>query len=661
MKQQCLTRTIILLVLFIIAQITKPFAQVTIGSSEVPVSGALLDLKEEPSGISNRGLALPRVKLKSLTITNGSNLATTIDQAPMIPSWDKDDHVGLVVYNIEKIETQAKRICPGIHIWDGEIWQPVIPYPVVDETEVVVSYSCHRKGEGTQYTIKIPSYQNMVVGNQFKLNVEVTPVINDLTVNYVSSNTEVAQIDPSGLVSAVKEGSATITASVIIDGLTYTANSEMIVHTDSPNKYIYRVAVKDKGYNGNMPDKSTILNEKALARRTKQKIAVDDTDYPISETYLNAIKQAGGEIVLQSKWLNTVCILVDHKFVIDEISKLDFVSNTTMVWIGDKSVKQVPRTVKNFPDKQLVKPNNPINYGSGKTNIDVNNGSVLHNANYRGSGIDIAVIDAGFNNIEKLAVDYNINVKSAVSFIFDDSSLEYPGIYGEHGVYVLSCLGANKEGSFVGTAPQANYWLFRTEVPNAKFPIEEDYMVAAAEYADSLGIDVINTSLGYETFQIPFDNMNYTYEMMDGKSAFASRGMQAASDKGILVVCSAGNEAKWVATPADTKDVLTVGGVDDRGNIYDRSSSGNKWVIKPDVTAFAVGVSVLKSDGLVKRENGTSFAAPIMCGLAACLWEAYPDLTNKQLMEKIRNSAEGYNPDKSRFGYGTPDMTNALK
>ncbi|WP_412466615.1 S8 family serine peptidase [Pedobacter sp. KLB.chiD] len=433
-----------------------------------------------------------------------------------------------------------------------------------------------------------------------------------------------------------------------------------VVVTDG-NDYKFRLVLKDKGQSNlsiNYPE--TFLSPKAIERRRKQNIPIDASDLPIAPEYLKAIQQIGGTIVAKSKWLNTVSVNCTDEFLIDKYKALPFVKDVILVWEGKRKAadttpkyNDVPQTGNNHT------PNGPLNYGSAFDNININNGQVLHNKGFRGAGIDIAVIDAGFINFKTNPALKNVHIKGAKSFVYENDN---PYSVDSHGIWVTSCMAANQPGTFVGTAPEANYWLLRTEDEASEYPIEEDYWVNAIEYADSVGVDIVNSSLYYTTgYYLP--SSRYKFEDMDGKTAFATRGANVAASKGIFIVNCAGNEGNWVGTPADSPNVLTLGAIYSNLKISAFTCSGitTDGRIKPDVVAMGGGPSVVNESGNSEARSGTSYASPIMCGLAACLWQAYPKLTNVELMQVIRQSADRATKPEIPYGYGIANMQKAME
>ena len=347
-----------------------------------------------------------------------------------------------------------------------------------------------------------------------------------------------------------------------------------------------------------------------------------------------------------------------NEFLIDKYKALPFVKDIVLVWRGKRSDTQPAKKYEDSPQAgSTAIQKGPIDYGVARTNININNGQYLHERGFRGAGIDIAVIDAGFKGLDKNPAFKDVHIKGAKSFVYENDD---PYSIDDHGVWVTSCMAVNMPGNYVGTAPEANYWLFRTEDQSSEYPIEEDYWINAAEYADSVGVDIINSSLSY-TNGYSFPTQFYTFKDMDGKTALASRAANVAARKGILIVNCAGNDHSWVGTPADSPNVLTVGAVDQSLNAdlftaYGLTSDNR---IKPDVMALGGNAFVINGLGKSEQRSGTSYASPIMCGQAACLWQAFPSLTNLEIQDLIRRSGDKAVRPEIPFGYGIPNRETA--
>lgn len=428
--------------------------------------------------------------------------------------------------------------------------------------------------------------------------------------------------------------------------------------------YKFRLKLKDKGQTSYTTDKpEEFLSAKAIERRKNQNISIDSTDLPVSDTYIKQIESLGGIVVAKSKWLATVSVHCQDSLLVEDMKKLQFVSDVTLVWKGR------PRQGLIFGSDSIVK--YPVvkadtlenYYGEGLLNISMNNGRYLHEAGYKGKGMDIAVIDAGFNKLPYIEMLNNLDIKGAKRFVYGDEN-PYKKV-NQHGLNVLSCIATNKPHLFVGTAPEASFWLFGTEDSRSEFPIEEDYWTAAIEYADSVGVDVVNSSLGYNDFDSPAKS--YTHADLDGRTPFITQAANKASQKGMLLVVSAGNsgmtEWKKITPPSDSPYVLAVGAVKRDSVIAPFSSRGMTadLRVKPDVMAFGMGSTVVNDKGLISHNSGTSFSSPILCGMVACLWQAYPSLTNQEVIQVVRESSDRYNVFNEDYGYGIPDMKKAME
>ncbi|QTE40042.1 S8 family serine peptidase [Mucilaginibacter gossypii] len=502
-----------------------------------------------------------------------------------------------------------------------------------------------------------PSSLNVVKNPiySYRLEATVSNGSGSEQITWSSENTRIATVTANGLVSCLAAGQTNIVAT-LTDGKTF---AKCKVTITDENDYKYRLILKDKGtsaYSINKP--SEFLSARAIKRRRKRNIPIDGTDLPISPDYIKAIKQVGGVIVAQSKWLNTVSVNTSDQFLVDKYKALPFVKDVVLVWEGPR-LSTTPAKYTDIPQPGSNQTaNTPLDYGAATANISTSNGQALHNKGFKGAGIDIAVIDEGFINLKTNPAFNNVSIKGAKSFVYESPD---PYAIDNHGVWVTSCMAVNKPGTYVGTAPEANYWLLHTEDALTEYPIEEDYWVNAIEYADSVGVDIVNSSLTY-TNGYYLTEARYKFEDMDGKTAMATRAANVAFNKGIFIVCCAGNEQQWVGTPADSPDALTVGAVNYTGIIVPISSFGITvdGRVKPDIVAVGIGAGVINPMGVSEERMGTSYSSPIMCGLAACLWQAYPKLTNRDLLVVLRKSANKYNNPVMPYGYGLADMQKAM-
>ena len=422
----------------------------------------------------------------------------------------------------------------------------------------------------------------------------------------------------------------------------------------------YRISLKDKAateYSLKKPEK--YLSAKAIERRRKQNLPIDSTDLPVCRKYIDEIRKQGVKIVVTGKWDNFVTVSCNDTTLIDRIAALPFVLSTEKVWISPGAGKPSMATERDSVLNQPTIHSDSI-YGRAITQIQMSNGDKLHEAGFKGQGMTIAVIDAGFHNVDKRQAMQNIRILGTTDFVNQQAD-----IFAEssHGMSVLSCIGMNRPDIMTGTAPEASFWLLRSEDEYSEHLVEQDYWSAAVEFADSVGVDVINTSLGYYSFDDK--SKNYKYRDLDGRHALMSRQASHIADKGMILVCSAGNSGagswKKITPPGDADNVLTVGAIDKRAVLATFSSVGNTadHRVKPDVVAVGVGSDVIRTDGNQGRANGTSFSSPIMCGMVTCLWQACPTLTAKEVIELVRRSGDRAGFPDNIYGYGVPDMWKA--
>jgi len=407
---------------------------------------------------------------------------------------------------------------------------------------------------------------------------------------------------------------------------------------------------------------SSILTQRSIARKQRHGVAIDERDVPINQNYVNTLKsQSGIDYRTQSKWFNAVHVVGSFQDL-ENLKTLDFVDRVDYADVAKSA--SVTRESKFDEDISL-----PASYGNARNQIEMIGLDELHNTGKTGDGVHIAVIDSGFPNVDTNRAFETARSEGRIlggyDFVAGDDTF-----YGDnfHGSRVLSIIAGqinNGQEQYIGTAPDASYYLFRTEDAASETPVEMSYWVAAAERADSLGVDVLNVSLGY----LGFDNSNesLTYQDMNG-SSFISRGATRAAEKGLLVVTSAGNFGRntsypWIAAPADAPGVFAIGAVTASENKSDFSSIGPTvdGRIRPSVVAQGTATWLVEESGLIRSGNGTSYSGPVIAGAMACLLQAFPNLPPAQLMEAVQNSAsQATNPD-NQLGYGIPDFGKALQ
>lgn len=446
-------------------------------------------------------------------------------------------------------------------------------------------------------------------------------------------------------------------------------------------KGIYVVTFSDKGpvNKNHMVVPADVLSDKAVERRMKQNILLNETDLPLYNPYINDIIATGAKILARSRWLNCVVVESDEH-IAGKLEKIAGIAEITKIGQKNESAvtagnRKLETELKEYIDKQALKNQstvNTINYGASAGQINMIKGEYLHNLNYLGQGITIAVLDNGFSKVDILpAFDSlwsNNQILGTKDFVVPGANVFDPS-GGIHGTMVLSTMAANLPGILVGTAPKANYWLIHTEDNAGEAVVEEYYWVSGAEFADSVGADIINSSLGYTTF-LNSPQYDHTYADMDGNTCVSTIGADIAASKGILVVNSAGNSGgnSWfyIGAPADGDSVFTIGAVNSSGVVTSFSSRGptSDGRIKPDIVAQGQGVAIYSwnasvPNGAVFYGDGTSFSSPIIAGMSACLWQAAPDKNNMELIESMRITANNASEPDSITGWGIPDFEAA--
>ncbi|NQU87560.1 MAG: S8 family serine peptidase [Mariniphaga sp.] len=435
----------------------------------------------------------------------------------------------------------------------------------------------------------------------------------------------------------------------------------MLFSTSVEAQTYYWIGFTDKAnFQYTILNPTEYLSERAIERRQNQGIPIDEFDLPVNDNYINEVLNLGATYIHSSKWLNGITVKADSADFEEKASLLSFVNDiqvTKRNLITTKSLKS--KWEFNSSDNDLVI--DSTYYGASVYQVGQLNGQYLHNKNFRGQGKHIAVLDGGYYKTnEYTAFDSlwaNGQILGTKDFVNPDSDI-FQESY--HGMSVLSTMGGNIPGLLIGTAPKASFWLIRSEDTPTEFLIEEDNWVAAAEYADSVGADIINSSLGYYLFDDTTTNHNYAD--MDGNTTRVTQAANIAASKGMVVVASAGNEGndqwKYILAPSDGDDVIAVAAVDRLGDpayftSYGPASDGG---IKPNVAAIGQNTVLQKSNGLISTGNGTSFSGPVIAGMAACLWQANPEANAQQIKEAIEKSAHLYNSPDSLLGYGIPDF-----
>ena len=438
------------------------------------------------------------------------------------------------------------------------------------------------------------------------------------------------------------------------------------------SKYI--IKFRDKGSNSfSFSNPAAYLSQKAIDRRTRYSIAIDSSDLPVTVRYLDSIRLSGTVTILNvSKWLNAVSIQTTDAAALAKIRTFPFVQvvsgialrTTSAISGGDKFEKEKEQLPVQLKETGVTA--DFFNYGQSFDQVHLHNGEFLHNIGLRGQNMVIGMLDAGFNNYVTVKAFDSVRANGQILGIYDfvarDSSVNEDN---QHGMQCFSIIAANVPGQFIGTAPKANFYLFRTEDASSEYPVEEFNWVCGAERVDSVGGDVISSSLGYGD-KMTDPAFNHSYTEMNGNTTMAAIGADLAAKKGILVVNAAGNEGtntwKYIITPADGDSVMAVGAVTTKGAVVNFSSYGpsSDGQVKPDVASVGAGTIIQYPNNSIGGGNGTSFACPNMAGLTTCLWQGFPEFNNMKIINALRQSGSKASTPDDRIGYGIPDVRKAL-
>jgi serine protease AprX len=430
------------------------------------------------------------------------------------------------------------------------------------------------------------------------------------------------------------------------------------------NRYAVHFKYKPQN-NYSLNNPSEFLTQKSIERRERQQIAIDSLDFPVSQKYLEALESSVNMIFYSSHWLNAAIVSANPENI-TSISDLPFVQEVILIAPGDFSQSKL-----DFNSKGKAGLNSKGIRKSSKTesSFDFQNQLLgiqeMHEAGFKGKGITIAVFDAGFPGVDKIGALSHLFENNQLIGTKDFVHVGNNNVFSkhQHGTNVLSLIASNQEELLIAGAPESDFILCITEDVTTEYRIEEYNWVKAAEYADSLGVDIINSSVGYWDFDDP--SMDYTIEDLDGETAVVTKGATIAGNKGILVVTSAGNYGSRgissLTVPADARGILAIGSVNENSSRSTFSSQGPTadGRVKPEVSAFGDRVYLLNSNGTLIRSSGTSFSSPQIAALAAGLWQGRPEWTKDELLENIlRSATQTENPD-NLLGFGIPDFYKA--
>jgi serine protease AprX len=448
----------------------------------------------------------------------------------------------------------------------------------------------------------------------------------------------------------------------------------------SAQEFKYLIRFKNKNNNGfDLSSPGSFLSEKSIQRRQKQRIGFDSTDLPITQVYVDSILSIPSvQILNKSRWFNQLLISLPDTTLLQQITQFSFVFAVAPV--NNNLIKKISGSISvnsrhSIPSRTVSENTNSVSattgsyeYGYSFPQIHIHNGEFLHNLGFHGESMTIAILDDGFNNYLNNPAFETMRNEGRILGTYDYVNLK-TSVNEEdvHGADCFSIIAANVPGTMVGTAPAACYWLFKTEDINSESPVEEQNWVAAAEFADSVGADLITTSLGYDYFDDSVYNLNYAER--NGHTSLITRAANFAVAKGMIVTASAGNsgyetsEKKYVICPADGDSVYAVGSVDFSGQIAGSSSWGPNasGQIKPDGVSVGSGTFFIGPDGSINSGSGTSFANPNLAGLIVCLWQAFPEFSSSDIRTAVHLSSSQYSNPDDRYGYGLPDFEKAYQ
>ncbi|RSK25200.1 S8 family serine peptidase [Hymenobacter metallilatus] len=404
------------------------------------------------------------------------------------------------------------------------------------------------------------------------------------------------------------------------------------------------------------------LSARAIQRRQRQNIAVLPRDLPVSPAYVQQVKAvAGAQLWYTSRWFNAAIVACDSA-TLQQVQALPCVRSAQTL---NRGVAGTRKPKGDDADEPLaLERGTRSQYGKAFTQAQMLGAVQMHDAGFRGEGMQIAVFDAGFPGVntasqfagifqdQRLASTFNVVEKTTQVFQRDS-----------HGTHCLSTIGGNQSGLYIGTAPKATFRLFITEDIFSEHPVEEANWLIAAEKADSAGVDIISSSLGYSTFDYP--SVDYTYANMNGRTALSTRAATVAARVGMVVVSSAGNEGnnnwRYITAPADADSILTVGATDSLSVVAGFSSRGPTadGRIKPNLAAMGVQTAIVTPSGVVARGNGTSYSCPVLAGMVAGFWQANPTLTAQQVIGFLQRSGTRALTPNDDIGYGIPNFVRA--
>lgn len=437
--------------------------------------------------------------------------------------------------------------------------------------------------------------------------------------------------------------------------------SAMLI-TAASNYYFYVQFTNKNNTPYSLSTPAAYLSARAIARRASFNISCDSTDLPVNPDYVNQIANLGIKIHMRSKWMNGITVLVKDSNIMNQVRTLSFVKKVQ--YTGRLSVASTVRQKSKFETET-------IDYGTALTQVNQINGGYLHNLGYTGKGIYVGVLDAGFNSVNTNPGFDSLRLSGRLLGTKDIAESN-GNVYtmDAHGANVLSIMtGKLTDASpYSGTAPHASFWLIRTEYVPTEYLVETDFWVSGIEFADSVGVDVVNSSLGYTTFDSV--SMSFSYADMNGKVSRASRAATMAAEKGIIVCNSAGNDGNktwyYIGSPADAEGIISVGSVTSTGSASTFSSFGptSDNRIKPEICGMGSSTAYINTTGLCSTGNGTSYSSPVIAGMMACYLQYakanFSNLTVSKILESVFKSGNQYSHPTAQLGYGIPNFQTAV-
>lgn len=416
----------------------------------------------------------------------------------------------------------------------------------------------------------------------------------------------------------------------------------------SQTEYHFLVQFKYKKSLLDLSNPNEFLSERSIFIKSIQNSVIDSSDLPLNTNFINAIQVQNQVVEAKSKWFNAI-VISNPDSNLTGVEILSFVKSVE--YIGQRDLNK--------------KANDKLEYGVSENQNKITNVNFLHNLGYTGDGVSVAVIDAGFKNVNSILFFDSLSLENRILGDYDFVNNRLVNYNGHsHGTSVLSTMVANSDKSYIGSAPNSNYILLVSEDVNQENLIEEFHFIEALEYADSFGVDIINSSLGYTTFDTYV--LSHSKDELTGDSAYISKACNLASRKGMLIIAAAGNEgaSAWgnISFPADADSVIAVGAVNEVREYSEFSSKGipiYNGSIKPNLCAVGEGAAFVSGYGQIQLGNGTSFSAPQITGLFACLKQAFPNRKNWELKKALQESAANFNTPDSLIGFGVPDAEKA--